>query len=142
MRGVGRAGAALLAGACLALVSAFGAGGASTRPHALRLYVNGQYVQIVPIVGGSDDYAQLHAKTMLLEARWVGDAGGSGYYVRLSTDEPKTKVYATCTSGTSCKTPSPVPLGIDLETSWYIQIISTKGNKVVSGYKYCLVRYS
>jgi hypothetical protein len=135
-------GAALLAGACLALVSAFGAGGASTRPHALKLYVNGQYVQLVPIVGGSDDYAQLHATTMYVQAKWLGDAAGSGYFVRLSTDEPKTRVYAICATGTTCQTPKPVPLGIDLETSWHVEVVSAKTKKVVAGYKYCLVRYS
>jgi hypothetical protein len=135
-------GAALLAGACLALVSAFGAGGASTRPHALKLYVNGRHVAIVPIIGGSDDYAQLHSNAMFVQARWTGDAAGSGYFVRLSTDEPKTKVYAICAAGTVCQTAKPVPLGIDIETSWHIEVVSNKTKQVVAGYKYCLVRYS
>lgn len=133
-----RAGLLCLLAACLLAPVASGAG---ARPHHFTLFVNGKQVPIVPIVGGSDDYAQLHSKSMLIETRWTGNTAGSGTFVRVSTSEPDEKVYASCFSGTSCKIPAAVPLGIDIETSWYVELVTTKGHKVLAGYKYCLVRY-
>ena len=140
---MGRVRAALLAAACLALVSALRRGRRVRRPHAPPLYVNGKHVPIVPIVGGSDDYAQLHAKTMLVEARWAGDAHGSGYLrAPLDRRAEREGLRDLRRRHELQRSRTPVPLGIDIETSWYVQIVSTKGHKVVAGYKYCLVRYS
>jgi hypothetical protein len=127
--------------AALVLAVPLAAPAAAPRPHHLQFFVNGKQVPIVPIVGGPDDYAQLHSKQMDVAARWTGDAHGSGTFIRISTSEPDEKVYANCFAGTSCGIPHTLPFALDVETSWYVQLVSTKGHKVLAGYKYCLVRY-
>jgi hypothetical protein len=77
----------------------------------------------------------------MVEVRWTGDLKGSGAFIRVSTSEPKDKVFATCTVGTRCKIPRAVPLPLDVETSWQVELVTTSGHKVLAGYKYCLVRY-
>jgi hypothetical protein len=128
--------------AAAAAVLAAPSAGATPRPHGLQLLFNGKHVPLVPILGGSDNYAVIHQHTMFVQVKWTGEARGSGYFVRIATDEPQEKVWASCFRGTSCQIPLPIPLPLDVETSWYVEVVTAASHKVVVGYKYCLVRYT
>ncbi|HEX4323676.1 MAG TPA: hypothetical protein VHZ77_03485, partial [Gaiellaceae bacterium] len=72
---------------------------------------------------------------MQAEARWTTDASGTGYYVTISIGN---KVYARCSTGTTCPVPQKLPLGVGDEVSWTLQLMTTKGKKVADGFKVCL----
>jgi hypothetical protein len=47
------------------------------------------------------------------------------------------EVYASCSTGTSCTLPKKIRLPVGEEISW-VQLNTTKGNKVAGGFKTCL----
>ena len=106
---------------------------AAPRPHALKLLVNGKSPPTTPLDG--EDYSDMAAGRMQAEARWVTDARGTGYYLTISIGD---RVYARCTTGTSCRVPAKPKLGVDQEVSWTVKLLTTQGNKVVTGFKVCL----
>src|SRR5262249_10766121 len=75
-------------------------GTAPPGPQATGLSVNGKAPPKTPM--GADDYSDFPAGPMSVEAKWKTDAGPTGYYVKISTDD---KVYARCFTGTSCRVP-------------------------------------
>ena len=72
---------------------------------------------------------------MQVEAKWTTDASGTGYYVKISADN---RVYARCSTGTSCRVPGKVPLADNRLMTWTVELLTTKGNKVAGGFKVCL----
>jgi hypothetical protein len=48
-------------------------------------------------------------------------------------------VYATCTTGTTCNATRREPIRDDQEVSWKLELVTTQGEKVVMGFKVCLV---
>ena len=106
---------------------------APPRPSSIKLAVNGKTPPSVPLSG--DHYSDFPAGPMQVEAKWNTDAGDTGYYVTIGIDD---KVYARCSSGTSCSVPKQVPLPAGQEVSWVVQLMTTKGNKVAGGFKTCL----
>jgi hypothetical protein len=72
---------------------------------------------------------------MQAEARWATDARGTGYYVTVSIGD---RLYARCSTGTSCPVVKKVPLPVDQEVSWTVKMLTTRGDKVVGGFKVCL----
>jgi hypothetical protein len=57
----------------------------------------------------------------------------------ISTAEPRQQVYATCTTGTTCNATRREPIRDDQEVSWKLELVTTQGEKVVTGFKVCLV---
>jgi hypothetical protein len=106
---------------------------APPHPQSITLSVNGKSPPSVPLSG--DHYSDFAAGPMQVEANWKGDAAGTGYYVTIGIDD---KVYAKCSTGMSCTVPKKIPLPIGQEISWVVQLNTTKGNKVASGFKTCL----
>jgi hypothetical protein len=106
---------------------------APPRPHALKLLVNGKSPPTTPLDG--EDYSDMAAGRMQAEARWATDARDTGYYLTISIGD---RVYARCTTGTSCRVPAKPKLGVDQEVSWTVKLLTTQGNKVVTGFKVCL----
>ena len=106
---------------------------APPRPQAIMLHVNGKTPPSVPLDG--ENYSNFPHGPMQVEATWTTDARDTGYYVKISAND---KVYATCTSGTTCRVPEQVPLAVNDEFSWTVQLLTTKGNKVAGGFKVCL----
>ncbi len=132
---------ASLAAAALAIAASPGdATTADTKPRRLVLMFNGKKVPLQPIVGGEDEYAPFRGSTMVVSAKWTGSATGSGYFVRISTREPIVKTYASCFRGTSCRVPGVIHLPARIYSSWHIEVVTTKGQKVVAGYQYCFQR--
>ena len=74
-----------------------------------------------------------------VEARWTTEASGTGYYVVVSTAEPEKHDYATCRSGTSCLVPTKVPLVPEQTMSWPVTVKTTRGDKVASAFRVCLI---
>jgi len=108
------------------------------QPHALKLLFNGQNLPTTPLDGSADNYDDLTAGSLRVEARWTGDARGSGYYVLISTTEPVARDYVRCSTGTSCLVPGKVQLLANQEMSWSVKLLTVRGNKVVAGFKVCL----
>ena len=106
---------------------------APPRPHALELVVNGMTPPTTPLNG--EDYSDIPAGKMEVAARWTTDARDTGYYVVISVGD---RVYARCSTGTSCVVPEKVPILVDQEVSWVIKLLTDRGNKVVGGFKVCL----
>jgi hypothetical protein len=106
---------------------------APPRPHALRLLVNGKIPPTTPLDG--EDYSDMRAGRMNVEARWLTDARGTGYYMTISIGD---HVYARCSTGTSCPVPTKLKLLVKQEVSWRIELLTTHGDKVVDGFKVCL----
>ena len=104
------------------------------------LIINGKSVPLVPIIGGPDDYVNFKQSTMVVSARWTGSATGSGYFVRISTREPDVKTYAICRTGTRCRVPGVVHVPTPVYSQWRIEVLTTKGHKVVAGYQFCYSR--
>jgi hypothetical protein len=46
--------------------------------------------------------------------------------------------HARCSTGTSCAVPEKVEIAADQEVSWEARIETTRGKKLVSGFKVCL----
>ena len=78
---------------------------APPRPQAIKLFVNGETPPTTPLT--DDDYSKFPAGPLQVEAKWTTDASGTGYYVKISADN---RVYARCSTGTSCRVPGKVPL--------------------------------
>jgi hypothetical protein len=107
---------------------------APTRPREIKLFVNGTTPPTWPLVGG-DDYSDFPTGPMNVEATWSTDVQGTGYYVRISVGN---RVYAKCSTGTSCRVPEPVPLAVEKLVSWVVQLRTTQGDKVAGGFRVCL----
>jgi hypothetical protein len=108
------------------------------RPHDFEFLVGGKRQKLTPLIGG-DEYVPIPAGDLEAEARWSTDAAGTGYSVVISTAEPTERTWATCSTGTSCRVPAAVPLEVDQELSWELEVVTNQGEKVVDGYRICLV---
>jgi hypothetical protein len=106
---------------------------APPRPEAIKLFVNGKTPPTTPLTG--EDYSKFPAGPQQVEAKWTTDASDTGYYVKISVGD---KVYAHCSTGTSCPVPGNVPLAKNDLMSWMVQLLTTKGDKVADGFKVCL----
>jgi hypothetical protein len=106
---------------------------APPRPQAITFLVNGKAPPRTPFT--RDHYSDFESGPMQVEAKWTTDARDTGYYVRISVDN---KVYARCSTGTSCRVAKRLPLGVGDEISWTLELLTTKGNKVAGGFKVCL----
>ena len=134
---------ALVAGAFLTLAPAVTTslgeplGLRTERPHALKVLINGKRWALTPL-NGSDTYANIRAARLRVEARWLTDARGTGYYVAISTTEPLKRVYARCFAGTSCLVANKLRIRANQEMSVVVRILKTRSNKLVAGFKVCL----
>jgi hypothetical protein len=106
---------------------------APPRPQSIKLFVNGKTPPSVSLEG--DHYSDFQAGPMQAEAKWTTDARGTGYYVTISVEN---KVYARCSTGTTCRVPKRLPLPAGNEVSWTLQLMTTRGNKIADGFKVCL----
>ena len=106
---------------------------APPRPQAIKLLVNGKNLPNVPLSG--DHYSDFPAGPMHVEAKWKTDASNTGYYMTISVDN---KVYARCSTGTSCRVSKALPLPVGSEISWQLELLTTRGNKIAGGFKTCL----
>jgi hypothetical protein len=103
------------------------------RPRAIKLFVNGKTPRTVSL--SEDNYGPFPSGPMQVEAKWLTDASGTGYYVTISIAN---EIYASCSSGTTCSVPKQVTLPPGTEVSWTVQLMTKKGNKVAGGFKVCL----
>jgi hypothetical protein len=103
------------------------------RPEAIKLFVNGTTPRTVPLDGES--YVDFPPGPLQVEAKWTTDAGGTGYYVKISDED---REYARCSTGTSCLVQSKIPLKAAQELELTLELRTTKGDKVVGGFKVCL----
>jgi hypothetical protein len=111
---------------------------APPRPHALILLINGKRLPITPLTGGTDKYAEITEGPLRVQAKWTTDARNTGYYILVSTTEPQARDYLRCLAGTSCVVPQKVSVLRNQEMSWSVKILTTRGNKLVSGFKVCV----
>jgi len=111
----------------------------STRPHNIKVLINGKRFAIAALVGGADNYLPINAGRLRVEARWQGNARGSGYYVVISTTEPQRRDYKTCSVGTSCLVSQKAQILAGQEMTWTVRIIKTQGKRLAAGFKVCLV---
>jgi hypothetical protein len=74
---------------------------------------------------------------MKVQAQWTGNATRSGYVVRIRTTEPKNRVYARCSTGTTCAVSQRVPARLDDEWSWVLEVVTVHGQRVVAGFQVC-----
>jgi hypothetical protein len=136
-------GLTLLAAACAAVSIAAPAHSAavSTKPQALKLLINGKQLPITQF-GGVDRYTPIKVSTLRVVARWKGSLSGTHYKVQISTTEPTTRLWRTCSTGTSCPVRQQVPIHKGQEFSWIVRIVLVKPHlrKVVGGFMVCLVR--
>jgi hypothetical protein len=131
-------GAVLLALGWAAAPSRGEASRALVRPHALKLLINGRQLPITPFQG-PDRYTPISTGKLRVEARWTGEARGSGYYVHVYTTEPAIRNFRTCFAGTSCLVRQSVPISAGEEMSWTVKIERLKDHALVSGFMVCLV---
>jgi hypothetical protein len=103
---------------------------------------NGKRLPITPLMGGTDNYVNIRTGRLRVEARWTTNARGTGYRVQISTTEPQARDYASCSTGTSCLVGIRVPIVVGQEMSWSVKILKTRTNKVVAGFKVCLVGHA
>jgi hypothetical protein len=106
---------------------------APPRPEAIKLFVNGKAPPTAPLDG--DLYTKFPAGPLRVEAKWAGDARGTGYYVKISQGA---KAYARCSTGTSCRVPGTVPLGTKDLMEWKVELLTTKGDRLAGGFRVCL----
>jgi hypothetical protein len=104
-------------------------------PRGLKLLINGKRLPTTPLEGGTDDYLKIPAGKVQVEAKWTTEARGTGYYVLISAGN---RDYARCSTGTSCRVPAKAPLLDGQEVSWVAKILTTRGDKLVTGFKVCL----
>jgi hypothetical protein len=116
----------------------FGSGGEVSRPHALKLLINGKNWPLNTL-NGSDDYLPIRAGRLRVQARWRTDARGTGYYVLISSTEPVNRNYARCFTGTSCLVPRRVPISVNQEMTLTVKVLTTNRNRLVAGFKACLI---
>ena len=109
---------------------------APPRPRAVKLLVNGKRQPITPLETGTDEYIDIAAGKLQVEAVWTGDVSGTGYEVAISNTQPP--VDETCTTGTSCRVPAAVPILDTQELTFVVKVQTTQGQKLVSGFKVCL----
>ena len=105
----------------------------------MKVLINGKSMPLSKLSTGVDDYKPVRPGRMRVEARWTGSATGSGYYVVLSTTEPKVKDFATCRTGTSCLVTKTVRILDGQEMSWTVRIVKKSNLLPVAGYQVCLV---
>src|SRR6266568_9406013 len=93
----------MLAALCASVFVAAPAQSASvvTKPHALKLLINGKRLPITPF-SGPDRYNPIKAGRLRVLAKWQGSLTGTGYKVVISTTKPAVRTYRTCSTGTSC----------------------------------------
>lgn len=109
---------------------------APPRPRAVKLLINGKRLPITPLESTADDYIDIPAGKLRVEAVWTTDARGTGYQVAISNSQPP--VDERCSSGTSCLVPAKVPILIGQEMTWVVKILTTRGQKLVTGFRVCL----
>jgi len=109
---------------------------APPRPRAIRLLVNGKRQPITPLDTGTDEYIDIAVGKLDVEAVWAGDASGTGYEVAITNSQPP--VDEKCSTGTSCRVPAKVPILDTQEMTWVVKVQTTRGQKVVTGFKVCL----
>ena len=107
--------------------------------HNIKVLINGKRFAIAALVGGADNYLPINAGRLRVEARWQGNARGSGYYVVISTTEPQRRDYKTCSAGTSCLVSQKAQILAGQEMTWTVRIIKTQGKRLAAGFKVCLV---
>jgi hypothetical protein len=115
----------------------------STKPHAVKLLINGKRLPITPFAG-PDRYNPIAASTLRVKAIWKGSLTGSGYKVQITTTEPTVRTWRTCSTGTSCLVPKQVPILNGEQMSWTVRLMISKPHfiKVVGGFMVCLARHA
>jgi len=109
---------------------------APPRPRALKLLINGKPQPATPLESTADEYIDIPAGKLQVEAVWTGDASGTGYEVAITNSQPP--VDERCSTGTSCRVPADVPILDGQEMSWVVKVQTTRGQKLVTGFKVCL----
>jgi hypothetical protein len=107
------------------------------RPHNVKLLINGKRWHLDTLNGG-DNYIDIRARKLRVEARWQTDARGTGYYVLISTSEPVSKDLARCSSGTSCLVPKRVPIAFNQEMTLTVKVLKRPSDMVAAAFKACL----
>ena len=128
--------------ACVA-VAAPASGTVAAKPHALKLLINGKQLPITPFAG-PDRYNPIKASKLRVEARWQGSLTNTGYKVVITTTEPHTRTWRTCSTGTSCLVGKQVPILNGEEMSWTVRIMKVKPHltQILAGFMVCLVRHA
>jgi hypothetical protein len=128
-------------GAAVAVAAPAHSAAVSTKPHALKLLINGKQLRITPF-NGPDYYDPIKTSTLRVAARWTGSLTGTGYKVVISTTEPSTRTWRTCSTGTSCSVSKAVPILKGQEFSWTVRILKKKGRvtTIVGCFMVCLDR--
>jgi hypothetical protein len=111
---------------------------APPRPDAFKFLINGKNLPLVPL-DGVDEYLDAPVGKLQAEARWTTDTKGTGYYVVVSTTVPEKRDHAKCTTGTSCLVPTKVPIKDGQEMTWEVTVMTTRGDKVATALRVCLV---
>jgi hypothetical protein len=111
---------------------------APPRPDDFKLLINGKNMPLVPL-DGVDEYLDTPVGKLQVEARWTTDAEGTGYYVVVSTTVPEKRDHASCTTGTSCPVPAKVPIKDGQEMTWEVKVMTTRGDKVATALRVCLI---
>jgi hypothetical protein len=115
----------------------------ATKPHALKLLINGKQLPITPFAG-PDRYNPIKASKLRVEARWKGSLNHTGYKVVITTTEPHARTWRTCSTGTSCLVGTRVPIQNGEEMSWTVRIMKIQPHlkQILAGFMVCLVRHA
>ncbi len=113
---------------------------APPRPRGLKLLINGKQLPITPLESDIDEYKDVPAGKLQVEAVWTGDASGTGYEVAISNSQPP--VDKRCSTGTSCRVDEKVPILAKQEMSWVVKLQTARGHKPVTGFKVCLAGHA
>jgi len=109
----------------------------TARPHNVKLFINGNRQPL--LATGADEYKPFRARTLNVEARWTTNARGSGHYVVVTQGEPLGRTLARCTTGTSCKVRTPLPLAVGQEMTLSVKVLKKSNGRIVTTAKACLV---
>lgn len=110
---------------------------ASSPVSGVTFFINGRAWPLNEAYDAPDVYRPIPAGKLHVETHW-NSALPSGYKVTISTSEPKTRLYAKCSSGTACRAPAAVPILTAEEMSWRVTILDSAG-AAVDAYQVCLL---
>lgn len=130
-------------GAAVAIAAPAHSAAVSTRPHALKMLINGKRLPITPF-NGPDLYNPITASKVRAAAKWTGSLTGTGYKVVISTTEPTVHTWRTCSTGTSCVVKKALPIANGEEMSWTVRMMKVKPHLhvIIAGFMVCLARHS
>jgi len=109
----------------------------SARPHGLKLLINGKNWPLEAL--STYRYRPFSAGALRVKAQWTTDARGTGYHVVVALGETRARPLVRCKSGISCVVPNRLTLPVGREMTLQVKILKTSNNRLLTGYKACLI---